>query len=356
MDDEYVNSKTESESTSDQIELEALKAGEEKKLLNFYREFHERGEKIATYWQWRQKEKYTVRIGTDYVAKFNGRIVGAMGINPVIHTYKGDKIVACYHRDTLISPAMRGRGLVKKLLEVASNQWNMVLGKGSNEIMYKVRKSFGWQDVPNSDNMAFVLKPWPTGKSLRIRLFHLLLFVWGTALCSIYSKQSTSCYEVSKFDDKFDDLANNLSKNDKFKIYKNSSYLNWRYFNCPEKKYTVLRTIDNNIAGAIVLRLPKKKTEEAWIVDCICDSANVKCLRELFSEALKQAKRAGVSKILVFATLPDFRKILSKFGFVSIKRSPKFTYIINSDHILTNKINHIKWDFWHGDSDNELYE
>ena len=356
MNDKYINAKVKSQTTSDEIKLEAIESGDEKKLLNYYREFHERGEKIAAYWQWRQKEKDTVRVGRDYVAVFENRIVGAMGINPVIHTYKGDKIVAYYHRDTLISPTMRGRGLVKKLLEVATNQWNMVLGKGSNETMYKIRKSFGWQDVPNSDNMAFVFKSWPAGKSLKIRFFHLFLFVWGTALSSIYSKHSTSCCKISKFDYKFDDLANNLSKNDNFKIYKNSSYLNWRYFNCPERKYTVLRTIDNNIAGAVVLRLPTKKTEEAWIVDCICDPANVKCARKLISEALKQAKQAGASKILVFATLPDFRKILYRFGFVSIKRSPKFTYIINSDHILINKINHIKWNFWHGDSDNELYE
>jgi hypothetical protein len=356
-EDTKLDSKYATPHTSDKdIVIRPLEEGEENDLLTFYREFHQRGEKISNFWEWRLKENSIIGIGTDYVAIFNKKIVGAMGVNPIIHSYDGKRITAYWHRDTLVSPAMRGRGLVKRLLKVASQDWNMVLGKGSNEIMYKVRKSFGWQDVPNSDNMAFVLQPWPKYKGIKTKFSHLALYVWGTVLFHVYSKKHTHCYEIKEFDGDFDRIANDLSANDEFKFFKTSSYLNWRYFQCPGKTYTVLKTKEDKTNGAIVLRLPKDESDEAWIVDCICDPTDIDCMRALLSGAIATIKESKATKILVFCTSSAVRKVLARFGFVSIKRSPKFTYILKSNHVLASGIKDLKWNIWHGDSDNELYE
>lgn len=339
-----------------EMEIGLLKSGEEEELLSFYKQFHDRGEKLTAFYFWRREEKTVVGNGIDYVVRFRGRIVGAMGLNPVIHTYKGEKVVAHWHRDTLVSPEMRGKGLVKKLLKAASQEFEMVLAKGSNEIMYKVRKEFGWKDAPNCDNMALVLQCWPKGKDWKTKVSHFFLFIWGSIFSRVYSKKPISCHEIQRFNEDFDVISEKMLNSNEFGIYKTSSYLNWRYFNCPGKRYVVLGAGEKRVEGAVVIRLPRERFDEAWIIDLLCESKEKEIIRELVTGALEKIKESGAGKILVFATSSEVRKILARFGFVSIRRSPRFTFIIKPSHKLATVVGNLEWGFWHGDSDNELYE
>jgi hypothetical protein len=355
MDRDTKDSRSNIEYLTDDIKLEPLLESEKERLLEFYREFHERGKQIITFYKWRQKDNPFYVKGVDYVAKANEKIVGAMGLEPMIHTHNGNKIIAFWHRDTLISPIMRGKGLVKRLLRAASEE-SMVLTKGSNEKMYKVRKSLGWRDVPNSDYLVHVLEPWPEGKSLKKKFLQFLLYIWSKILFSIYVEKDKSCYETNMFSDYYDIIAKQSSTAHEFKIYKTRAYLNWRYCNCPGRKYIILETGSDKVKGAIVLRLPSEQSGEAWIVDLICNFNDKNIVKDLLFGAFKWIKKHGASKILVFSTSTKMRRILFRFGFISLRRSPKFTYIIKPNHELYKAISNIEWNFWHGDSDNELYE
>lgn len=346
------------ESNSNLLEskIRPLHFNEEKELLDFYKELHPNGDKILTFWQWRQKINLTKGIETDYIVKTDKKIVGAMGLNPVETTYNGNTFLTFWHRDTLISPVMRGKGLVKQLLKHTSEHWDLVLAKGSNNIMYKIRKAFGWKDVQNSDYLMHVLNPFKTGNTIIKNIIYFVLFLWSKTLSSLVFGSNLVCMKIDRFGTDFDDLADSVSGTNELKLYKSSHYLNWRYFHCPDREYTVIRCGDNKLSGAIVLRLPKENNSEAWIIDCICDSSDVKCIKALLKAAFQYFKQNKVGRILVFCTSPEIRNILFQFGFVSIKRSPKFTYIIKQDHPIYNNISDMKWNFWHGDSDNELYE
>jgi len=338
------------------LEIGLQREEDEGELLSFYEEFHEQGREIASFYQWRQKENTVLGKGRDFVVRYQGRIVGALGISPVVHTCKGNKIVVHWLRDALISPLMRGKGLGKKLLKAVSEEFDMGLGKGSNDNMYKVFKKSEWRDAPNSDYMALVLECWPREKDWKTKMAHVFLFVWGSVLSHAYCARSISCQEIKRFGKDFDSLAERCAKSGVFGIYKTSSYLNWRYFDCPGRSYTVLKVGDKVTEGAVVIKLPSRKSQEAWIIDVLGESNNKEIIRELITEALDVIKNRGAGKLLVFSTSSRVRQILRRFGFVNIRKSPRFTFIMKPGSRLEDVTRGADWNFWHGDSDNELYE
>jgi hypothetical protein len=274
---------------------------------------------------------------------------------PAIVTLSGSKFSATWQQDSLVSSEARGKGVGKRLVEKGMDGWEITMAKGTSDAMYGLRKSLGFVDVPNSDYLVKVCKKRAEYGKLRDRLAECLLLFWKVVLPLPKADPSIEIKSVDSFDKSFDQLSEKLSQEHVFRLHKGQAYLNWRYFQCPGKKYQVFRAGGDEARGAIVTGIMGKASEEGWVVDLLCSRRDEGCALALLLKALKNLERQSVSRIYAFATLSIARKWFRRLGFLPTGRTPRFAYKICGRGIDVNSLAQIPWDFWHGDGDVELY-
>ena len=341
------------------VHVERLPASEEKRLLDFFRNHLPAYPRFAKLWNWRKACLPASGGETAVIARYRGDIVGAVGIVPVSLTVSGRSIHACWQQDSLVSSAMRGMGVGKKLVTEAAEGYDVVMAKGTSNAMYGLRKSIGFQDVLHNDVMVRVLRPryW-SAVGRKTLIAEWMLYAWGAMVGTMRQGLADSPETVSpiyRFGDAFDMVAAHLADGPVIRPWKDSGYLNWRYCHCPGRHYRILQCRHAGQRGAMVTTRSGVNGEEGWIVDHVCSPDNAPGFSALLSRALNEFKASGVRRAYAFATHPETRRRLIRFGFVSTGRSPRFTYKIRSDSDLNYVLEGRPWDFWHGDGDLEMY-
>jgi GNAT superfamily N-acetyltransferase len=337
------------------IEIRMMRPEEEPDLLAFMKANLDTWDKFEKLWKWRQDLREISGGETAAIAKKDGKIVGCVGIVPAAVTVKGHRINASWQQDSLVSPAMRGKGLGKSVVNKAAEGWNMAMAKGTSGPMYGLRRKLGFRDVPNSDYLVRVNKVRTQYSKFRDRVAESLLICWKTLLPLPKGNLSLEIKRVASFDKTFDRLAEQLSNERVLRLHKGQAYLNWRYFQCPGKQYKVFRAGETHTMGAIVLSISGAKADEGWIVDLICSSRDKGTGYALLNKAMRHFEDQNVCRIWAFATLPAARKWLFRFGFLPTNRTPRFTYKVIRNDCEQIGIYRVSWDFWHCDGDIELY-
>ena len=327
-----------------QIDINRLRREEEQALLDFFASNLDKFERFHTLWEWR-------KIGTPNwsaaIADVHGSIVGCVGVLPAAVVVEGYQVRASWQQDSLVAPAMRRRGVGKELVSEGSAGWDLVLAKGTSKPMYALRKSVGFRDVPNSTYLIREHRPRPADET------HIPLGSPKRPLPQNFSRIPVD--PVDAFDQSFNLLAEQMSKEDIVRLYKGQTYLNWRYFECPRGGYQVFRAGEQEARGAIVLSIPGSRHDEGWIVDLICRKDDRVCAINLLHTAMYYFDRQDVLRVFAFATLQAAREWLYHVGFISTTHSPRFTYHLSKLCASCTQIARHPWDFWHGDGDVELY-
>lgn len=341
---------------TNEIEIKMLEPEDEKDFLKFMEKHLGNWKKFKKLWNWRRNSDPGLIFETALLAKAKGLTVGCVGIAPALITLRGLQIKASWQQDSLVSPSMRGKGLGKRLVNKASESWDMVVAKGTSKPMHGLRKSLGFTDVPNSNYLLWVSKPRPMFNGLKKLLIENILCLWKTILPTPKRNRKISVQSIHSFDQSLNILADKLADEKVLRPYKGKNYLNIRYCECPGKQYKILKTMKSETTGAIVLSTIGPHLDEGWIVDMICSSKDKKSAYALLFAAMEYFKKQNIARIWVFATLSEARRWLYRFGFVATGISPKFTYRIQGHKINPAIIANTSWDFWHGDGDLELYD
>jgi GNAT superfamily N-acetyltransferase len=326
-----------------QVEIKELRCVEERALLDFFASNLNTWERFHTLWEWR---KIGVPKWSAAIAEVNSTIVGCVGVVPASVTVKGCRVKASWQQDSLVAPSMRRRGLGKRLVGEGARGWDLVLAKGTSEPMYALRKSLGFRDVPNSNYLIRECKRGAASKTYSL---------WRSLIPLPQNASHVPVEPVEAFDQSFDSLAKQLSKEDIVRLHKGQGYLNWRYFECPGGGYRVFRAGEQQARGAIVLSIPGSRRDEGWIVDLICRKDDKNCAYGLLRTAMNYFDMQSVSRVFAFATLPAAREWLYRVGFIPTRHSPRFTYRLTEQSTFRTLIAEHSWDFWHGDGDVELY-
>ena len=339
-----------------QIQYRELPLTEMSGLFEFYRRFHEDAEAVEKYFRWRQKGLTASGGNCPIVAEVDGKIVGAVNVMPVRLVCKGQSINATWQGNTLVSPEMRGRGVGKCLLNAGAKGYPLILGKGTTSAMYQVKLKEGFQDVPHSNYLIKVLAPWDIKRPLHKKLIFFLYSFLGRLKYSSTKAPDLEIQAVKKFDDRYNQLAEQLLRHPDLKLYKDRDYLNWRYADCPDKNYLILQVVrEDNLLGAIVISPNKTVGETAWILDVISDVNEPTGIGKLLDESIQYAISLKAADIRIFATSVKVRKILADKGFININYTPRFTYRF-TDKALEVELAEAEWNFWQGDGDYELYQ
>lgn len=338
------------------VTIEKIRAIGEDRLLNFFRDQLPAYHRFAELWAWRKDGLPASGGESAAVAIYRGDIVGAIGIVPVRLMVSGHSIQACWQQDSLVSPAMRGKGVGKKLVEEAAKGFDLVMAKGTSDAMYRLRKSLGFKDVMNGELMVRVLQPrFDRTIDWKTRIVEFLLFGWGTTVDAIQrnkSKSTESVSPISRFDSTFDDVAQRCANGLVVRPWKDSNYLNWRYSCCPGRDYRILQHSGKNLSDVMVLN---RTGDEGWIVDYVYSPEGSAGFASLLARGLNEFRTSGVRRAYAFSTHSEIRRQLRQFGFISTGRSPRFTYRTRSGSKLGSYLSSHPWDFWHGDGDVELY-
>jgi GNAT superfamily N-acetyltransferase len=339
-----------------QIPYRELPLTEMSGLFEFYRCFHEDAEAVEKYFRWRQKGLPASGGNRPLVVEVNGKIAGAVNVMPVKLVCKGQNINAAWQGNTLVSPEMRGRGVGKRLLNEGATGYPLTLGKGTTLAMYQLKLKEGFQDVPHSNYLIKVLTPWRIKRPLPKKLIFFIYTLLGRLKYSATKVSDLEIQVIKKFDERYDQLAEQLSRCPDLKLYKNSHYLNWRYVDCPDKNYLILQAVrEDNLLGAMVISPNKTSGETAWILDIIGDVNKPGEIGRLLDEAIQYVRSLQAADIRIFATSGKVRKILIGKGFININYTPRFTYRF-VDKALEAELAGVEWNFWQGDGDYELYQ
>jgi GNAT superfamily N-acetyltransferase len=341
------------------VSIEVLRANGQDRFLNFFRDHLPAYHRFVELWNWRKDGLPASGGETAVIARYRDDIVGVLGIVPVRLTISGRSIQACWQQDSLVSPAMRGKGVGKKLVEEAAKNFDMVMAKGTSDAMYRLRKKLGFQDVMHGDLMIRVLQARPDKTvDSKTRIAEWLLLGWGSMVHAVRHSKAEPTETVSpicRFGSGFDTVAQRCADRPVVRPWKDSNYLNWRYCCCPGRSYRILQHHGSDRTDAMVLNCTGKLGDEGWIVDCTCSPEGSAGFSSLLARGLREFRTSGVRRVYAFATHPVIRRRLRHFGFVSTGRSPRFTYRTRSGSELNAYLSNHPWDFWHGDGDVELY-
>jgi GNAT superfamily N-acetyltransferase len=343
-------------SPRDEIQVGRLLPDLEESFLDFYRSTLKEAVRFEKYWPWHKAGPQGIGTEEAFVATFQGRLVGGVGAVAAPVTYAGRRIHASWQQDSIVSPSLRGKGVGRKLVEAAAQDFDVVMAKGTSDAMYRLRKSAGFQDVPRSNYLLKVLKPARHVNLGKRWLAEIVLRLWGKMLEGLAARGRVPVTTVDRFDESVDGLASALSVEPVFRLYKSTQYLNWRYLGCPDRKYNILRAGAADSRGWAVTGIAEGGRGDGWIIDLLCPTNDRACRHSLLCAGVRNLRSSGVTRILAFATLPQARRSLMRLGFVPVPSTPRFTFRQSSNIPLPVPMENFLWDFWHGDGDVELYQ
>ena len=186
-----------------EIECRKIRNDEKEKYINYFLKEHQNGRTIVEIYKWMQNRKEFGSIPESYAAWSDSIIVGAVNVIPVDLTLNRVKIKGAWQQDSLVSKKFRGKGVGRQLISAASENKEMIIAKGTTLPMYKLRKSIGYSDVPNSNILIKVLNPFVPQYGLKKVFIYMLLYTYSK-LKFYNDKTKLKISEITFFDKTFD--------------------------------------------------------------------------------------------------------------------------------------------------------
>lgn len=165
---------------------------------------------------------------------------------------------------------------------------------------------------------------------------------------------------VSRFDDRFDRFWEEACSSHPIILTRNSRYLNWRYIECPEKRYQIFIAENKKrvLAMVIVRVFERFGLRNGVIVDILAIQNHENVVQSLVQKAMKHLEDKEVD--LIACSIPQwsaYRRILRKCGFVNCpkrlnpKEEPFIIYPISKDIDMDMIKNPRNWFITWGDTD-----
>lgn len=251
------------------------------------------------YYLWRVLEHPLNKNFIDVIKNEQGKLISHYAVCPAYSFYKGEYFNAALSLITMTHPEYNGMGLFPKL---AANLYNrihlqdqvqMVYGFPNTNSHYSFTNKLEWNDVYLLPTLRKNITP-------------------NTLATSELIHEST-------VDKRFDELWNNVSASSNlfYPNARNSSFLNWRFVNRPDKKYNILTLKSDNFINAyvVVKEYVNGDARELDMVDVLFNS-NIKP-SDLLNQLILYAQQHNFNGINLWAPYNSlFYASCEKMGFV----------------------------------------
>jgi GNAT superfamily N-acetyltransferase len=333
------------------FEILRLPESEFETLIDFYRAaLGDAGARIAELTPWRMAGSPASGGFTPYVVRNQDRaVLGGVAAMGCTLSFAGGLLDASWQGNSVVDRSLRGQGLGGRLVDAAAAEAPAVMAKSTSPAMYGLRKKLGFKDVPNRYYLKATLRiPRPTSAAdLGLRTAAFLVGRAKRAARLLGPTAFVPVGRVDHFDDSFDALNRRRIAEPVLRVSKSAAYLNWRYCACPGRDHVILRAGERDARGAIVLRLAHGA---GWILDLVAESGDTPAVDALVAAAMRWFSESRARSVTAFCTLPETRSRILRAGFLTTRSTPQFTYRGDLPDPESTP-----WDFWHGDSDSDLY-
>lgn len=290
-----------------------------------------------SHWRWKYMEN-PLRDNFSYVAECDNNIVGFMGCIPWRFIFTGKELVGAQYTDLMIHPEWRKKGIFfpinRKSLDEAKAKTSFHYGFSTPSSFNIYTKRFRWesfQPLKMQKVIDLKLSVWHGLKQRKSFNFTKLVNSIPKILSSkmLPSKNYASSHtnlivrRIDKFDARFDELWEKVRVGLNIATIRDSQYLNWRYIEHPEFRYTVFAAEkDGKLSGFVVLRCEKKEgITKGLIIDFLIDPDQEITASILIRESLKFFREQKVAAVNTWMfEHNDIYRLLRGNGF-----SPKST-------------------------------
>jgi hypothetical protein len=296
--------------------------------------FGERKWHSFEYWKW----KYTKNPAGSpiiWLAESNNKIVGHYAIVPRIMKLGNAYMTGSSACDAATHPNYQGRGVFSSIV----NRLCLDAGENGISIIYGfARRNLGptYKRYEHMGHICFLrhmvrVLDWA---SLLPEFMHTKFLTRATGAAPRIHRQRSqdaglTVRAIDRFDERTDELWEQLSHSFKIIVKRDQSYLNWRYTANPEKRYTIHVALKGDrILGYCVL------TQEQWrklalgvIVDILGTQDHQNAVGCLIDNAVGYFEQQGVSGITsLMSEQHPYASLFRKAGFIVFPRRTAALY------------------------------
>ncbi|GJM30501.1 MAG: hypothetical protein DHS20C17_31360 [Cyclobacteriaceae bacterium] len=282
-------------------------------------------------------------VPTYFVALKNNKIIGYHGRMPCKFNVKGKVVNGYYIHDLYVDPEIREKGLgffltraLAKEIENKSDDFFVLIWMTKLNLL--IQRRMGYTELDKK--IATYKKVLKSKKYLETFLKPRLLasiaaplvdgVLWlMEKLGSPGSSRGPKLTPIDRFDERFDDLFQRVSKSMGISSIKSSNVLNWRYIDRPyprDKVYALEQ--DNQIKGFVVLCENPRDPCQGEIMELVADPDDHLTIKSLLHQSVNLFKDKGYHSIGCFMSNEHFSRYLRKFGF--LKRTNEKVMLIGN--------------------------
>jgi GNAT superfamily N-acetyltransferase len=310
-------------------------------------------------WQYRRNPNNPGGEPEIWIAREGPAIVGQYATMPVQVSVKGGEVRGSWGMDVMVAPERQRQGLGEVLFRTWDRNVGASLGLGLSDSSYRLFQKLRWPDV---GPIPCFVKPltrralrrpnWPVGVNRLVSALTL-------PIVKIVARTRPLAAEVrmiSRFDDSFTALWDELSPQFDFAVRRDAAYLNWKYVNAPHVRYSIaaLRRDDRNVGYAVYRHTVEPRGRVTLLVDFLVDPSDETGFATLLRWVDREARQADSDKIRAFAMHAAYRRILKRSGYFQVKSTMEFVVKVNGIDVPESFYDNT--DGWHvtlGDSDQD---
>jgi hypothetical protein len=286
-----------------ELVIRRYQLGDEQGINNLYNVVFGTDRSLAE-WHWKYDDSPRGATKLIYVLEDEGRIVGQYANLTLDAVYRGELLFAAQPVDIAIHADYRGRRLIGRLFQTQpalARAEGVRFGFGfPNEAHYRAGKQvLGYRDVGRILLMRRYLNPGLVlGKLTRSRRVLEATRPLGNKLAGLLYRRGLgqpdgerTIEEIARFDERFDFFCERMTHVYPIMVARHRHYLNWRYIDRPDVKYTTYAAMQGaELQGYVVLSMQRRMVLQGLVADLLAvdDATTHLLLRRALTHFLDQ--------------------------------------------------------------------
>lgn len=266
------------------------------------------------------------------VVEYEGEIIGFLGLIPwkikLINSGTGIKSkIATFGSSLMTHPEHREKGVSISLLKRWKEKTGICLGLGVHPVAKQREMSVGFKEIDLVRHHVKIMHP----------------------LVRSGDQDVKEIKDIEEIRSKMDIFCRKAMADYGILTYRDSTYLGWRYFRHPQKRYKFYAALKGSeVKGYIVLDISEGTFRWGRIIDLFTSKDDDETKRKLLRKSFEHFKREKCTFVRIMTSSDEYARVLKKGWFFSMDLHPK-NFVIHSKEPIT--LDRKKWFINHGDSD-----
>ncbi len=312
-------------------------------------------------WDWQHRRNPYNPTGEPgiWVAREGPTVVGHYPTLPVRISLKGLEVEGAWGTGALVAPERDSQGIDEALVRAWDRNSGAVLTLGSADDGRRMLDRLHW---PPPHVLPCLVKPL-TRRAVRLPhwpmpLNRLVSAITHPVIRFVARSRPlrAECEPIRRFDASFTALWERLAPHFALAIRRDAAYLNWRYIDPPDIRYSVVALKrDGDVHGYAVYRHRHEPLGRVtMLVDFLVHPDDVAGLKTLLRWVDRAARAEDADKVRSYVMHGAFRRVLRRNGYFGVKSNLEVTVKINAVQVPRGFYDETDgWHITHGDSERD---